>query len=93
MHGLVQGAVDKVVIVNFHWGKKAWQGGAGLNGFGDRYMIPSGAAERGGFATVQVGGHQSELGLELAKVIGPTVAREQASQLDIDLLVGEDAGG
>ena len=56
-------------------------------------MIPSGAAERGGFATVQVGGHQSELGLELAKVIGPTVAREQASQLDIDLLVGEDAGG
>ena len=93
VHGFLQGAVHVVGVVNLNRRKQARQSRAGLHRFGDGHVVPAGAAKWRGLAAVQVGGHQGELGAELPKVVGAALAREQARQLRMHLVVGENTRG
>ena len=93
VHGLLQRPVHVVLVVNLDRWKQAGQGRTGLHRLRDRHMVPAGAAKGRSLATVQVGGHQRELGLELAEIVGTAFTAEQACQLRIDRLVGEHASG
>jgi hypothetical protein len=93
VHGLLQGAVHVVMVVDFHRRKQARQGRTGLHGFGDGHVVPAGAAEGRGVAAVQVGRHQRQAGAELAEVVGAPGFGEQLLELRVDFVVGKDAGG
>ena len=92
MQCLDQRAIHVIVIADAHRREEAGQGGAGLNGDRDRYIVMSGGTKGDGFAGIEIGRYQKEFALELAEIVGATAPDEEIAHHAIDTAVVEDTG-
>ena len=79
--------------VDDDWREEAGQGGAGLNGSGNWYIIVARCAKGYRLSRVEIGGDEKQAMLEFAEIVGAPALRKKVTQNAVDARVVEDAGG
>ena len=92
VEGFDQRPIDIVPAIDFDGRKKAGQGGAGLDGGGNRHRIVAVGTESDRLAGIEVGRHQKKAALEFAKIIGAPGPGKHFAEHMIDALVIKNPG-